>query len=324
MKTIGYLVPYFGTLPKNMQLWLKSCAANPTIDWILLTDDKTEYNYPANVKVKYCSFESLKERIQNAYDFPVQISSAWNLSLFKPAYGEIFAEELAGYDFWGHCDVDVIWGNIRKFITDDVLNKYEKIGFQGHSLLYKNTPEVNARYKICVDGKINYKQVFGGEIKYSFDENGMDDIYNHLNIPYYKEITFAHMRKYAYRLSVGFVPKNEEYKNECQIFEWKNGTLLRHYVYGGKLYTEEFMYIHFFCRPMKYLQKNYGEGARYIIYPDCVKDFNGEIDVKTVKRLAKNPAVAYYAKSIWANRHKLTPKKIMFNIKNMIKRKLKK
>ena len=66
MKTIGYLVPYFGTLPKNMQLWLKSCAANPTIDWILLTDDKTEYDYPENVKVKYCSFESLKERIQNA------------------------------------------------------------------------------------------------------------------------------------------------------------------------------------------------------------------------------------------------------------------
>lgn len=136
-----------------MQLWLKSCAANPTIDWILLTDDKTEYDYPENVKVKYCSFESLKARIQKSYDFPVQISSAWNLSLFKPAYGEIFAEELAGYDYWGHCDVDVIWGNIRKFITDDVLNKYEKIGFRSIRCFTKTLPKLMQDTKFALTEK---------------------------------------------------------------------------------------------------------------------------------------------------------------------------
>ena len=44
MKSIAYLVPYFGKLPVGFKMWLLSCAANETIDWILLTDDRTEYN----------------------------------------------------------------------------------------------------------------------------------------------------------------------------------------------------------------------------------------------------------------------------------------
>lgn len=43
MKSIAYLVPYFGKLPAGFKMWLLSCAANETIDWILLTDDRTEY-----------------------------------------------------------------------------------------------------------------------------------------------------------------------------------------------------------------------------------------------------------------------------------------
>ena len=45
MKKICYIVPYFGKLPKNMKLWLNSCKTNPTIDWLLYTDDKTVYDY---------------------------------------------------------------------------------------------------------------------------------------------------------------------------------------------------------------------------------------------------------------------------------------
>ena len=68
MKSIAYLVPYFGKLPAGFKMWLLSCAANETIDWILLTDDRTVYNYPNNVKVHYCTYDSIKERIQNKLD----------------------------------------------------------------------------------------------------------------------------------------------------------------------------------------------------------------------------------------------------------------
>ena len=70
MKTIGYLVPYFGTLPKNMQLWLKSCAANPTIDWILLTDDKTEYDFPKMLRLNTALLKALKSVFKMPTIFP--------------------------------------------------------------------------------------------------------------------------------------------------------------------------------------------------------------------------------------------------------------
>ena len=51
MKKIVFICPYFGKLPEYIDVWLKSCEYNKDIDWILITDDKTDYNYPTNVKV---------------------------------------------------------------------------------------------------------------------------------------------------------------------------------------------------------------------------------------------------------------------------------
>ena len=142
MKKIAFLLPFFGKLPSNFELWLKSCEYNSTIDFIVITDDKSSYNYPSNVIVYYCSYSEIKERIQSHYDFEVMIDRPWRLSLFKPAYGEIFETELEGYDFWGYCDVDLMWGDIRHFVTDDILEQYERVGTKGHASLYKNEKEV--------------------------------------------------------------------------------------------------------------------------------------------------------------------------------------
>ena len=69
MKTICYIIPYFGKLPKNFALYLLGCAQNPTIDWKILTDDRTPYEFPTNVHVKYCNYEEVKQRIKAWFDF---------------------------------------------------------------------------------------------------------------------------------------------------------------------------------------------------------------------------------------------------------------
>lgn len=129
MYSIAYVVPYFGKFPKGFQFWLLSCKCNPSIDWLIFTDDKTPYDYPENVKVTYWTFDQMKKKAQAIYDFPIFLERPYKLCDFKPAYGEIFADELKDYDFWGHCDIDLVWGNIRKFYTDAVLGQYEKVGF---------------------------------------------------------------------------------------------------------------------------------------------------------------------------------------------------
>lgn len=324
MYKICYIVPYFGKLPQNFQLWLYSCYKNPTIDWLILSNDKTNYNYPSNVKFINCEFNDIVNLIKSYYNFEIKINSYWELSLFKPAYGEIFQKYIKEYDFWGHCDIDLLWGNIRKFLTDSLLTKYDKIGFQGHSTLYRNNEEVNSRYKIKVPNEINYIDVFSGQIRYSFDENGMETIYKYLKIPYYKETNFAHLSKYDYSFVLKYLPENCYYKNRRQIFLWEDGTLNRYYVEKNRkeIEKEEFMYIHFFCRPISYKYDNDKMCEKYIIYPDVVKEFNDKkVTLKLLNKYGKNSKIKYYIKSIYYNRKKLTLKKIKENIIRMIKHK---
>lgn len=311
MYKIAYLVPYFGSLPKNFKTWLLSCEANEDIDWILFTDDKTEYKFPKNVKVKYTTFKEFIKRIQDNYEFDIIIDRPWKLCEFRPAYGEIFEEELASYDFWGHCDMDMIWGNIRKFITDDILDKFDKIGFQGHSTLYKNCYEVNTRYKTIVPGKIDYKTIFCSKEGQCFDENGICEIYDYLKIPYFRETNFAHLDRFASSFFLGHLPIDEDYKNKRQIFIWENGRVLRKYLVGKKVLQEEFMYLHFFSRPMSYKEKKYDLSNKYVIYPDILKDLTEEINAKYINRYGKCNPISFYCKVAYYNRKKLTVKKII-------------
>lgn len=315
MYSICYIIPYFGKLPLNFQLWLNSCEKNPTIDWMIFTNDTTKYNIPNNVHMKYCEFEKIQELIQKNYDFEIKIDKYWCLSLFKPAYGEIFQEYLKEYDFWGHCDVDLIWGNIRKFVTNEILDKYEKIGFQGHSTLYKNMKEVNERYKTVIPGKTSYIDVFSGRIIESFDEKGMEDIYNYLQIPYYKDINFAHLSIRHHSFWLYYLPEKDDYKNRRQIFTWENGNLTRMYLEDNAICNEEYMYIHFFTRPMKYKATGNEIEKKYVIYPDIVDVKPEKITVKYIKKKGYCSKVAFYIKSLYYNRHKLSLERIIKRIK---------
>jgi hypothetical protein len=321
MKSIAFIIPYFGKLPINFPLWLLSCKHNPTINFIIITDDKTLYKCPSNVKVLYCTFDEIKKRFQEYFDFKICIDKPWRLSLFKPAYGEIFENELKGYDFWGYCDVDLMWGNIRDFITTDLLVKYERIGTKGHSTIYKNNIEVNRRYRTEIKNVISFKDVFSGRINYSFDENGMDNIYDAINVNYYFSPNYAHLEKYEPSFYLKRLPKDMLYTNKYQIFKWSQGNLKRIYLDKDEMFSENYMYIHFFCRPMKFILGELKD-VEYIIYPDIVKPNFKKIDYNFIKKYGKQSKVRFLLKIIIYNRKKLTPKHIYINFKNIINYKL--
>lgn len=316
MKSIAYIVPYFGKLPDNFPLWLIGCEKNPTVDWLIYTDDHTDYSYPDNVKVTYMSFEDMKSKIQQKYDFSISMSKPYKLCDFKAAYGEIFEEELKGYDFWGHCDLDMMWGDIRKFLTDNILSKYEKIGNQGHSTLYRNKPEVNARYRSNIEGVVNYKDVFSSDKAFAFDENPMCYIYDALGIDYYSKTIYAHLNKYESSFYLGHLSKEDIYKNKHQVFFWKDGKLIRYYLRQKEIEQEEFMYIHFWCRPITYKTQKCSSIDTFVMYPDVVKKYDKEIDVAFVKRHGHKGKIPFLLKTMYRNRKKITFKRILFNIKS--------
>ena len=274
MKKIAYIIPYFGKFNDYFQLFLNSCKNNPTIDWLIFTDDKTKYDYPNNVKVTYCSFEYIQKKFQEKFDFEICLKRPYKLCDFRPSYGYVFADELKEYDFWGYCDTDMIFGNIRKFYTEDILSKYDKIGFFGHSTLIKNNKKCNEMFMNSIDGKSIYKEVFTTDNGFSFDEefhNSINDIFVANNM----KCLFTEFQANMYRKTSDFkltkynfeTKKYSIEKKKKNFFVYNNGTLIRYVI---KENNKEYLYIHMQSRNMKVKTKSF---ELFKIIPNSFDDF---------------------------------------------------
>ena len=80
------------------------------------------------------------------------------------------------YDFWGWCDIDIIFGNIRNFITETLLNEYDKIGSLGHCVLIRNSDKMRTMYKQSIGEVQPYKIIFSCKENLSFDEGGVESM----------------------------------------------------------------------------------------------------------------------------------------------------
>ena len=67
--TLCCVVPYFGKLPSNIEIFLKTCEYNKNFNWLLFTDDKTKYQYSDNVLNVQCTFEQFVNKIQKKLKF---------------------------------------------------------------------------------------------------------------------------------------------------------------------------------------------------------------------------------------------------------------
>jgi hypothetical protein len=170
--SIGLLSCYIGKLPWYFEYFIHSCKYNSSVDFFIVTDDTTyKKPLPDNVKVIYKMLNDVSFLAAEKLGFTVDIKCGYKLCDFKPAYGLIFSELLTGYDFWGHCDIDIIFGNIREFITDDLLENYDLISVRhdyisGCFLLYRNLHKLNTLFLHSKD----YKKVFTSAKHYCFDE----------------------------------------------------------------------------------------------------------------------------------------------------------
>ena len=263
---IALIVPYFGKFPNNFQQVLNSCKYNDDIvDWFFYTDDRTDYDYPSNCKVFYCDFKDIKERIQKLYPFKISLTKPYKLCDYRPAYGQVFENDIKGYDFWGHCDIDCIFGKLSNFLKEDIL-KYDRVFRLGHLCLYKNNKDVNSRYLLPIDNIYRYKEVFQTEDNCIFDEkNTNNDIcietiwekygFSHM---YYDNI-IANVHYKSSKFVLLYQDDNNNYKREHKknmLFFWFKGNLYLLYLDNNKLIKREYAYIHFMRRNMKTLGYN--------------------------------------------------------------------
>lgn len=174
LKTICFVVVYFGKWPPWFPAFLRTCGSNPTINWIFFTDCGPPEHYPANVVFHNRTLAQMRKLIKNRIGKEATLKDAYKIPDYKPAFGFLFAEYLGDFDFWGHCDIDIIWGNIRKYATEEILDKYDifstrKRMISGHFSLFRNTFDVNKLFRQSSE----FAEVIRQTECNAFDEDGM-------------------------------------------------------------------------------------------------------------------------------------------------------
>jgi hypothetical protein len=125
---IALLTVWFGEWRGWINVHLESCARNPEIVWFFLHDQPAlPAHRPANVHFVETSSRDIEQRYLRVIGRPINLPSAYKLCDLKPLLGSLFPELIQNYVWWGYCDTDLIWGDIRRFITDDDLARYDVI-----------------------------------------------------------------------------------------------------------------------------------------------------------------------------------------------------
>lgn len=126
------ITPYFGDKPE----WFDKFEPPKGYKWMLDTD-----------------LDKFKKRVKDklGIEYPGEYGSpkVWD---YRCALGLLYEEEIKGFDYWGHMDFDVVFGDVDHFLPDSELNKLAV--YSGHHeyvcgcfSLYANHSEINNLFK---------------------------------------------------------------------------------------------------------------------------------------------------------------------------------
>jgi hypothetical protein len=249
MKKIVILIPYFGEWPDWFELYLLSCKWNETVDWIFFTDCREPELKLPNVHYVKIGFADYCKLVSSQLSIDFKPQSAYKLCDVKPFYGFIHQEEIAGYDYFGFGDIDVIYGNLRKFLTPPILQHnlisthYNRIS--GHLCLLKNTEQMRNAYSRIV----KWESLLENPDHLGIDESKFTKV-------------FLRHRKHPtllLKLAGLFDPYQrnnywrEQYSTILSPYKWHDGTMVHPETWkwkNGRLTNQrdgrrEFMYLHF-------------------------------------------------------------------------------
>lgn len=315
MKRIVFIIPYFGKFNNYFNLFLNSCKNNPSINWLIYTDDHNNYNYPKNVTVKYTTFDEIRKKFQSKFDFEISLNQPYKLCDFKVTYGYTFYEDIKDYDFWGYCDTDMIFGNIRKFYNDSLLNKYDKIGFFGHCTVFKNDKKINELFKKKLNGEYIYKNVLSSDEGFAFDEeyhNSINDIFE----AYDMKCCFEEFQANIYTKSSNFRLTHYNFNKKSysvekatnSFFVYDKGNLYR--INKNTMEITDYLYIHMQARKMDVNTSNYN---LFKIIPNSFDD----IDINDIQNHNyKGIKIKHFNLHYFKHRGK----NLFLKIKRMVKR----
>ena len=255
------IIPYFGQWPEWFELYIESCKKNPQMNWLFYTDCGEPVNQSPNVRYIHLSFEEYKCLVSDRLAINFNPSSPYKLCDLKPALGFIHESDIKDYDFFAVGDVDIIYGQIRNFITDELLQKYDVIGthnrrLSGHLAIFRNTD----RYRQAFRKIPNWQKLMEMDEHIGLDESKFSKLFvRHKNHPVWLSKVWSYSSRYQRRVlykeqfstvlsPIMWIDGSSEHP---QQWFWKDGHLT------NDRDNREFMYLHFMnWKSNRWLPKN--------------------------------------------------------------------
>lgn len=253
------VLPYFGKFKNYFKMFLMSCGTNDKINWLIISDQKCPVNYK-NIRWINMEFFEFKLLVQKKFNFEISLEKPYKLCDYKPAYGYILEDYIKEYDYWGHCDCDLIFGNLNKMLVPLLNQNYDKIFAAGHLTIYKNTHKNNRRFMnknekgICL-----YNIVFSNKKIFGFDE---DCYQENVHVLFQNNQCRIYDEDLSFNISPTFYNIIREYY-DCKRHIWKTEPLSPNLlIWDGrnvfnfnkherKLKKESYLYAHLHMRNMK-------------------------------------------------------------------------
>lgn len=282
---IALITAYYGKYPSYFQNWLDCAKHNQGIEFYVITDSSmARYDVPLNVKIIEWNFDEIREKFQKLFPFKIRLKTPYKLCDYKPAYGKLLEEYIIDYDWWGYIDIDIIFGDLYKFLSSYLQDDYQRIGRNGHFSIFKNTEETRTIFlksfpfmdvykpkEVYKSGHFfAYDEMGGGHFRFGIthgmEQSGikMADLSEHVADIYITRMDFSSSR--------GGV----EFRNE--VFKWGNGILEEMHMDDGHIISSEIMYVHFQKRSIEVTTDNRNE---YYVCPNAILE---KYSIETEKR----------------------------------------
>lgn len=284
MISIIVIFPHFGTLPPQYKMWRASALYNTDINYLFFTDCDVE---PAkNIIVYKMTFDEFRQIVQNKFDFPIVLDRPYKICDYRPAFAYILDEYVKGYDYWGWGDLDVVYGDIRHFVTDDVLTRYKMISGYGHFTLNRNDEYTNTFFMKAIEGYVEYKDAFTQHRSMYFDEyeyKGFGDKWRGCHPEdCWLEWPFDNASK----------PKQSYHFNSLTrgwqqvIFEHIGNKLYMLRFNNGKLEKKESLYAHFQHRG--FMKDKVTDYSHFLVTPNAIIDYPKHFVTLRLRWLCRN------------------------------------
>jgi hypothetical protein len=166
------IIVYAGEMPNYIRLFLKGCEYNDDVDLLFFTDwDWSKLPIVQNVVNTPFSLRQFNEKATQKCGIEIQVQTGYKLCDLKPAWPHIFEDYVSDYEFVGYCDIDLIFGRINHFFTDDVKKRTDIFTItqpyiSGALTIFRNNSKITKLYQKAR----GWKKIFQDPRHFAFDE----------------------------------------------------------------------------------------------------------------------------------------------------------